>query len=370
MENTVTLKDHLNSLLKKELVILAGNYNIDQPNKLKKAELVGFLDQFLKRQFVDDIIYFTADEALLFADGFKGMMKGLDLDQLMEEADLKDNEDFPIREFLENMDVVRNDILTEKPEILINLASRGYIFIKEGFINPVIEIPIELKALYLKKTEELRDVMVDYQTLQMYVAALTNLYGVCTYNQLHKVFKKYTGSKLSLKKVKDYITEFSNYSDVFATTSNYFFSSSLKAETYMMIVNSDLKRRYYMPTEDEINYYAFVPFGPEVELVVENIRKIILERTAVYDDLNDELITYEEALGHDEDITLDYEDLMDDLVYSARLGIGLLPIMERFDLMQCRFDSLKDMNNFYKSYLELEKKTRKWTLKGALYSEL
>jgi hypothetical protein len=212
--------------------------------------------------------------------------------------------------------------------------------------------------------------MVDYQTLQMYVAALTNLYGVCTYNQLHKVFKKYTGSKLSLKKVKDYITEFSNYSDVFATTSNYFFSSSLKAETYMMIVNSDLKRRYYMPTEDEINYYAFVPFGPEVELVVENIRKIILERTAVYDDLNDELITYEEALGHDEDITLDYEDLMDDLVYSARLGIGLLPIMERFDLMQCRFDSLKDMNNFYKSYLELEKKTRKWTLKGALYSEL
>ena len=383
MFDTTTLKQGLRSLKKGDLAILGENHGIASPYKMKKEDLIIALNDLLPKKFAEELIYFSSNELMLYSDGFRQMFAGLDHDLLKQSIDkMKDDKLIPdvlgdmnnnvsLEEVFQTFDLMKKMVVEDDIDSLNYLINMGYAFPFTKDFYTTLKLPLELKEVFKNSLEERGDEIFDYQSLQLYIFSLTNLYGVCSYHQLHKVYKKLTGSPLSLKKVRDYVLKFSEKSDLCEATDNYLYNNVLKEEEFELIVDSDLDRDYYFPTEAELSAYGYGFFGPQAIKIYQELKETILNHSKIEDLLNEEYVSYADALEWEDDIVEEaYDGILDEVMFYAKMGYGLYDLIKLLDNQLCKFDSLKDMNHAFSLYRQLQETARKWTLKGALFSEL
>ena len=383
MFDTTTLKQGLRSLKKGDLAILGENHGIASPYKMKKEDLIIALNDLLPKKFAEELIYFSSNELMLYSDGFRQMFAGLDHDLLKQSLDkMKDDKLIPdvlgdmnnnvsLEEVFQTFDLMKKMVVEDDIDSLNYLINMGYAFPFTKDFYTTLKLPLELKEVFKNSLEERGDEIFDYQSLQLYIFSLTNLYGVCSYHQLHKVFKKLTGSSLSLKKVRAYALKFSEKSDLCEATDNYLYNNVLKEEEFELIVDSDLNRDYYFPTEGELSAYGYGFFGPQAIKIYQELKETILNHSKIEDLLNEEFLSYADALEWEDDIVEEaYDGILDEVMFYAKMGYGLFDLIKLLDNQLCKFDSLKDMNHAFSLYRQLQETARKWTLKGALFSEL
>ena len=383
MFDTTTLKQGLRSLKKGDLAILGENHGIASPYKMKKEDLIIALNDLLPKKFAEELIYFSSNELMLYSDGFRQMFAGYDHDLLKQSLDkMKDDKLIPdvlgdmnnnvsLEEVFQTFDLMKKMVVEDDIDSLNYLINMGYAFPFTKDFYTTLKLPLELKEVFKNSLEERGDEIFDYQSLQLYIFSLTNLYGVCSYHQLHKVFKKLTGSSLSLKKVRAYALKFSEKSDLCEATDNYLYNNVLKEEEFELIVDSDLKRDYYFPTEGELSAYGYGFFGPQAIKIYQELKETILNHSKIEDLLNEEFLSYADALEWEDDIVEEaYDGILDEVMFYAKMGYGLFDLIKLLDNQLCKFDSLKDMNHAFSLYRQLQETARKWTLKGALFSEL
>src|SRR6056297_1340587 len=96
MYDKTTLKQGLRKLKKRDLAILGQNHGIASVYKMKKEDLISALNDLLPKRFAEDIICFSSNELMLYSDGFRQMLEGLDHDQLKQSLDqMKDENLIP-----------------------------------------------------------------------------------------------------------------------------------------------------------------------------------------------------------------------------------------------------------------------------------
>jgi hypothetical protein len=367
--NAKTLKENLNVLTKKQLEIMANHHRIENPKKIKKADLIDILEELIQRHFSEDMFFFTDYQMILFTHSLRK-----DLIDFGEEKGLEKAFDdiFPNKQtFEEDFEKLKTAIIENEPKKISDLVSFGYLFVKGEFFKDGFEQPTELTAIAIKTIAERGVELIGYQALQNYIVSLCNLYGVSSYKQLHKVFKKHSGSSMSLKQVKDYTLKLSERSDFFIADDNYFYTILLERDEYELIVESDLSRDYYFPTFDEITTYAELRFPESIQKLFLEMKDILLDKTIIDDMALDEGISFEEAIETENyEIVADFMELSEKLLAFSKMGNGVYAVAKELDYYECRFKNLKELNKFYKIYHELQNKTRKWLLKGHLYSEL
>ncbi|MFP4461980.1 MAG: hypothetical protein ACLFQE_07255 [Thermotogota bacterium] len=383
MYDTTTLKQGLRKLKKGDLAVLGKNHGIASAYQMKKEDLIIALNDLLPKKFAEDIIYFSSNEMMLYSDGFRQMFEGLDHDLLKQSLDkMKDdnlipdvfgdkNENISVEEVFKTFDLMKKMVVDDDINNLNYLINMGYAFPVTKDYYTTVKLPSELKEVFKNTMEKRGDEIFDYQSLQLYIFSLSNLYGVCSYHQLHKVYKKLTGSSMTLKKVRDYVLKFSEKDALCAATDNYLYNTVLKEEEYELIVDSDLNRDYYFPTEAELSAYGYGFFRPQAIKIYEELKETILNHSKIEDFFDEEFVSYADALElEDEDILDSFEFIFDEIMFSAKMGYGLYDLIKVLDNEACKFDSLKDMNHAYSLYLQLQETARKWPLKGALFSEL
>jgi len=229
-----------------------------------------------------------------------------------------------------------------------------------------IQVPSEIYDIYKNQMKE----RPDYQNLQLYLFASANLYGVCSYNQLHKLYTHHTGSAHSLSSIHDYVITFAKKRQKLNANEDYFYHQILKVEDLVPLINSDIES-YYFPTQDDINAYSTQLFGQEANELYDEIKECLLTKTKIEETLTGMLIGYEDALEEDAiDILFDYEEILDHLPYCLKMGKDLKHFIQKLDQLSIRFneDDARDKANSL--YLQALENTRKWPLKGALGSEL
>ena len=383
MKKTTTLKQGLKSLLKDDLLVIAENQRIKFPSNMKKNDMINVLSEILPTNFGEDLIYFSPNELMIYSGGFKEIFKGIDFDTIrdavqneQEQFDIPDmidatGKNISLEEVFDSVDVLQKSLTEYDVDELNRLIAYGYLFASEKDNIPTFQVPSELQAVLTKKLETNKDELFDYQSLQTLLISLTNLYGVCSYHQLHKVFKHFNGSTLSLKKVRDYCLKYSENNYFIEAEDHYLYNSMLKPEDFEIIVDSDLKRDYYFPNEEDLKAYGYNVFSPQGLEIFKDLMEFILYHSKTEDILNDECLSYEEALkmGNNEVVKI-YDDILDEILFCAKMGYGLYDFIKILNKSFFKFDSLPSMNAAYSTYLELLENTRKWPLKGFLYSEL
>jgi len=383
MKNETTLKQALRSLKKKDLVNLGKNHGIDAPYKLKKEDLVMVLKELLPKKYTEELYYFLPNELMLYSDEFIRVFHTLDhtrlrasLQKAMDDGfitgSLSDsNKDFSPEDVIKLFEVMVKMALGKDIVRLRYLINMGYAFLTPKDNYSTVKLPSELKEVLFRTMKERGDELLDYQSLQSYILSLTNLYGVCSYHQLHKMHKTKKGSSLTLKKARDYVLKFSEKRPFCVATDNYLYSSNLNHEEFKTIVRSTLNRDYYNPTKEELPTYKYRFFGPEAIKIYDELKELFLNHSKTVDPLNEELVSYSEALeSKDNDILAAYEKVLNGVMFYAKMGFGLYDFVNILDREFFKFNSLAEMNRAYSLYLDLQKHTRKWPLKGALYSEL
>lgn len=362
----IFLKDALKDSLKDNLIIIAQNHDLQNPNKLKKDELVRRLEQKIQEHFLEELIYLTSEQMLLFCRTSRDtVFDFVHNDSMTEEQKDKLSN---LRLSIENLISNPEELLNTNPPEMAYLASKGYIFIEEKEFGEVIQVPEELKDLYMKSVQEKGLTLLNYQNLQHYITALTNLYGVCSYHQLHQVFKKYNGSHLSFKNLKDYTLAFSDRSNAFIAEENYFYFTQLDEDEAALFFEYDLKMPYYFPTKRDIAVYAVDLFCLEARQVFNRLSDILLKKTCISKGFSVVSVDYSEAIAQqDEEILDSYDEMLADILFASRMGKGLYEVLSILDFSDCKFKQVSATDEFYATYLELLEKTRKWPLKGNLY---
>ena len=383
MYETTTLKQGLRNLKKKDLVTLGKNHGIDAPYKMKKEDLVMVFNDLIPERFIEEIFYFSPNELMVYSDDFSKMFGDLDQTQVRESLQKvkddilipnlpgKSNEDVSMEEVYQTFDLIKKMIMNEDVDNLNYLINMGYALLSRKDKNSTFKIPSELKEVFLTIMEKRGNELLDYQSLQMHIVSLLNLYGVCSYHQLHKMHKKRTGSPLTLEKVIMYVVKLSEQRPLCQTTLDYFYNDALHHEEFKTIIDSDLNRDYYIPTEEELTAYSYAFFRPKAAKNYQELKEIILNHSKTLGPINEDLVSYSEALKwKDGPILKAYEKVLDAVLFYGKMGYGLYDFISILDQEYFKFNTLNQMNRAYSLYLEFQENTRKWPLKGALYSEL
>ena len=377
MENKTTLKQCLETLSKEELIDLGKNQGLDSAKKLKQTHLIKHLTQLIPSKFKEDFKYLTPDEVKIFT-GEHEQLTGNTSFKIGKEKSESEEDDFSIPDLLEDMeaglpmddffdalDEAQEEMHSNTPEWLSYLLNHGYAFLTEDEESP-IQVPSEIYDIYKNQMKE----RPDYQNLQLYLFASANLYGVCSYNQLHKLYTHHTGSEHSLSSIHDYVITFAKKRQKLNANEDYFYHQILKVEDLVPLINSDIES-YYFPTQDDINTYSTQLFGQEVNELYDEIKELLLTKTKIEETLTGMLIGYEDAVEEDAiDILFDYEEILDHLPYCLKMGKNLNHFNQKLEQLSVGFTSANDKQKAQSMYVNLLELTRKWTLKGALKSEL
>jgi len=363
-----SLEDGLNGALKNDLVIIARNHELKNPHKIKKDELIQQLLPIIQRDFLAEIFFFSVEQMILFYPTSKDIQSDVDNDDSMTVE--KKRNFSKITQFIDNILSNPKEMMQRHPDEIAYLSSKGYVFIEKKGIDELIQVPEELKEILLLMLMENGRVFFDFQKLQDYIIALVRLYGVCSYSQLHQVFRKHTGSNLTLKNIKDYTMSLSERDDEFEAEENYFYLMLLDDEESSLIFDYDLKKPYYFPTEKEILNYSVDIFCPEAKRVFNRLSEIFLKKTCISRHFSVVSIDFSEAIEQqNEEIMDDYDQMLGDILFASKTGKGLFEVLQILDFSDCKFKQISDLDEFYATYLELLEKTRKWPLKGNLYSD-
>ena len=373
MENKTTLKQCLETLSKEELIDLGKNQGLDSAKKLKQTHLIKHLTQLIPSKFKEDFKYLTPDEVKVFT-GEHEQLTGNTSFKIGKEKSESEEDDFSIPDLLEDMeaglpmddffdalDEVQEEMHSNTPEWLSYLLNHGYVFLSEDEESP-IQIPTEIYEIYKKQTKE----RPDYQNLQQYLFASVNLYGVCSYKQLYKLFTELTRSDVSLENIRDYTKKFIEKRQKLNANKDYFYHQLLQVEDLVPLINSDIES-YYMPTTEEINTYSTQLFGQKAMDVYNEIKEILLNKTKIEETLTGMLIGYEDAMEEDAiDILYDYEEIVDYLPYCLKTAKDLNHFIQKLDQLSIRFTSANDRKKLQTLYLQTFEQTRKWPLKGSI----
>ncbi|MFP4461861.1 MAG: hypothetical protein ACLFQE_06660 [Thermotogota bacterium] len=380
MKKTKTLKQCLEGLSKEELVDLGKNQGLDSPEKLKKTHLVKHLNQMIPSKFEEAFNYLTPDELKVFTGEHPEIVGNAHFKIRKAESEY-DDDDFSIPDLLEDMeaglpmddffdalDEVQEEMFSNTPEWLAYLLNNGFVFSIEDEQSP-LQVPSDIYDIYIKKMKEKLEQDLDYQSLQRVLFASVNLYGCCPYEHLQKLFTQQTGSDASLENIKEYVLQFAEKRQKLNANDNYFYHKILKVEDLVPLINSDVES-YYLPSQDEMNTYSNQLIGPQANEIYKALKELIITKTKIEETLTGMLIGYEDAIEEDAiDILFDYEEILDYLPYCLKMGKNLNYFLEKFDKLSIRFNSALDEEKAKSMYVKLLKKTRKWTLKGALESE-
>ena len=377
MENNTTLKQCLETLSKEELIDLGKNQGLDSAKKLKQTHLIKHLTQLIPSKFKEDFKYLTPDEVKVFT-GEHEQLTGNTSFKIGKEKSESEEDDFSIPDLLEDMeaglpmddffdalDEAQEEMHSNTPEWLSYLLNHGYAFLTEDEESP-IQVPSEIYDIYKNQMKE----RPDYQNLQLYLFASANLYGVCSYNQLHKLYTHHTGSAHSLSSIHDYVITFAKKRQKLNANEDYFYHQILKVEDLVPLINSDIES-YYFPTQDDINTYSTQLFGQEANELYDEIKELLLTKTKIEETLTGMLIGYEDAVEEDAiDILYDYEEILEYLPYCLKMGKNLNHFNQKLEQLSVGFTSANDKQKAQSMYVNLLELTRKWTLKGALKCEL
>ncbi len=377
VDNKMTLKQFLETLSKDDLVDLAKNQGLDSPKKLKKNQLVKHLTERIPSKFVEDCQFLTPDEMKVFTGEYEEIDVNNSFKIGKEENEYEDD-DFSIPDLLEDMeagmpmddffdalDEVQEEMASNTPEWLSYLINHGYAFLTEDEEAP-IQIPSEIYDIYIKKTKEKLVQELDYQTLQKVLFASINLYGVCSYEQLHKLYTEYIDSETPLESIRNYVTRFIEKRKKLNANKDYFYHPLLQVEDLVPLINSDIET-YHLPTREEINTYSTQLFGQQAMEPHNELKDLLLTKTKIEETLTGMLIGYEDAIDEDGlDILYDYEEIEDYLPYCLKMGKDPNHFSKKLDQLSIRFTSANDKKKAYHLYLQALENTRKWPLKGAL----
>jgi len=373
MEHTMTIKQCLETLSKEELVDLGENQGLDSPKKLKKAHLIKHLSQVIPSKFEENVQYLTPEELKVFTGEHEAIDKKTSF-RIGKEDSGDEDDDFSIPDLLEDMesgvpmddffdalDQVQEEMFSNIPQWLSYLINNGYAFLTEDE-QPSIQVPSEIFDVYTKQTKENSNVF----SFQHYLFASVNLYGVCSYQHLHKLYTEHTASDISLKDIRNHVTRFVEKRQKLNANKAYFYHPLLQAEDLVPLINSDIET-YYMPNRKEINTYSIQLFGTGALERYNQLKDLLLTKTKIEETLTGMLIGYEDALEEDAiDILYDYEEIVDYLPYCLKMGKEPNQYIQKLDQLSIRFEGDNDRSTLQSLYLQTLEKTRKWSLKGAL----
>jgi len=374
LQNTNSQADYslhklLSGMLKRELVIIARNHMIDKPNKMKKAQLVDTLKVVIPNHFASEFPFFTPDQIILMMGSIENNQErfeseGISLETFTEQIPY-------IKSLNTDLASVRKNLIQNQPGSVLELRSFGYLFLKGDPMTDGLCMPAEIQTVLIMHLQQNGDKIMDYQLLQVYIVALSNLYGYLSFKQLHKIFKKYSGSGLPFEEIQEYIEKLAERSYDISTDVKYFYTNDLDTVEYEVMANFDVARDYYFPTPDEIITYAESRCCSQAMETLKKIETLILNKTVIEDVFGEKSFTFTEAMQNDhKEILDDYAAIVDQILILSKMGEGLYQLLATLDYYSCQFDRKNDLKRCCQLFLELQQKTRIWPLKGHRYSDL
>jgi hypothetical protein len=351
MKNIVKLKDCLKKLKKSDLLQIAesNTYKFSEP--VKKDEMIEILTTVIPKNFADNIRYYNIFELYFLTKSIKDYISSEEI------ASLDDT--------FNAIEVQLKGYVFSGYEIE-DLLAMGYVYVAEAEINPSFVLPEELRMIYTEEFKEKGAMIFGYQGIQSSIMACVNLYGYCSYEQILKLHNEFTGPKVNSNMLKEYIKGYSKKSGTYIIDGDdkYIYSNYLSVDEFEMLMLNEMKMLYYNPTAEEFEEYSYDILNSQVKFLLDKIENLLFEKTEIdIDSLND----FEEDFGSVEEV---YFDMGIELAFSARMGRGLLRAIDVLDENECVFLDRKDRDQYYKLYLELLEKSRKWSIKGHFYSDL
>jgi len=359
LEPSMTLKQCLKNYPKHILRTLGSFLGLDFPEKLKKVHLVKHLNKQILSNFREDFIFLTNDDLKTYTLEFAAKTKNSEIKTKNE------GDDSALDDFYDIMHEMNNDTPSEIIDNLSFLIKKGYIIDNIRSVPPVI-VPSDLREIVIQRTKNIQG--VDYHQLQDYIFIALNLYGYCTYQQLHDMLHHYTEAVIPLDIIRDYTMKFAEKRGAIRAQEDSFYDVILYAWELDKLIKSDQKT-YYFPTREELTIYSRKLFPPQAMALYDQLMAIIEQKTKNTLSTSSP-ISYQEAVEGNRDTALDaYSEIFEYIALGAKMGFDLNAFTVNRNDREIVFNSPEDEEKANALYLELLKQTRKWPLKGFLYSE-
>jgi hypothetical protein len=241
----------------------------------------------IQAKFSEEFIYLTSDQLLLFGGNMRDTLFNFEPDMIMTESQKAEISD--LKDSIAKLFFNKEDLIKSQPEAVDWLAGKGYVFVQQKGSSVEILVPEELKVYY---------------------------------KQLQQVFKKHTDSRLTLKAIKEYVIAFSERCEHFEAGEDYFSTSLLDDHDYGLIVDSDLKARYYFLTEEEIVAYANSnDYSLDAKEIFADLEMKLLNDTVIADYPSKESISFTDAVkSGDEDVVDAYNDILEKILMKVLCG--------------------------------------------------
>jgi len=132
------LKEHLTTQTRQMLIRIGEHQGLASPQRLKKIHLVKHLEPLILKTFNEEFTGFTEMEVNFFSPGY-----------FVKEEYRRDLKPGDFNKGTQNQE---EELLANYFQIIGDLAIKGYLYyyLKE---NPVIQVPSELRDIYLQKTK-------------------------------------------------------------------------------------------------------------------------------------------------------------------------------------------------------------------------
>ena len=269
---------------------------------------------------------------------------------------IADVEYLDINEFAllkELLDVESIEISQLKFTTYYSLVKLGFVYLF-GFndkIYPVI--PKEIRILIYKAINEGYEGKIELNCRKHLLAkALTNLYGIFEIEQFAKVWNEYNVEQTTIEQASEFFVgkQFNHsyyWIDEDWIVSSYF--DDEEDEEYLELKDESSWRPYYMPSNEEIEFYSKNEYN-------ENSK----ECKSVERFLKGKLSISKER----------FEDLFDELMFLCLMDAPVREIFELLNEADVVFDGENVLNKFMQLLMELMNNTRKWVLRGHISSEL
>lgn len=300
----------------KELKEMSKAFGIQGYSKLKKDELIEFVEASL-------LNFETAKQVFLCADE--------------EEMDL-------FRQSLNGEVVIQPDDYYK----CIYFFVSGYYFLTEE--NSII-IPDEVKDLYEKLfTAEFIAEKARFDLILSYCVACTNLYGIVPYAKVAEIFNEQNEEKTCVEEI---LADYHNMGlrEVFFTLQGeYFVHEAIEGEEeFNALVDQQHEKPYYIPKKEDLLKYAADDYFEKNDAYVK-LRDYILAN----------ILKDEEAA----------EELCNDLQLACCFGEGPADALNQFLIREIEFESQEQVYEIGTLLSELNNTTRMWDNRGYTPNEL
>ncbi|MEF2888403.1 MAG: SEC-C metal-binding domain-containing protein [Turicibacter sanguinis] len=245
---------NMNGIIKESMIANAIKCNYDEKletilNKLKKPELKRLVDHhglkgcssLAKGGLIERIIATLGDVSRL-----EYILCGMD-DLMMSDFVMLVNEAY----------VNCDEMMSSSVYTLYNL---GYVYPVMNGKEVVYMMPQVVKEAYANISQpELQDTKVRTDLVYLYLKALVNLYGICDFAQLCKVFNEYETTPLTPEEALNVLFCKLTFHGNVQSFGPLFVSDSLLIDSEQEVLalrETQEEKEYYMPTKEEIQQFG------------------------------------------------------------------------------------------------------------------